>query len=483
MTQQRGKLLCWHSERAGFGVLEQAVRALRTQGIFLDRVLYLVQTDRERGISSRVDNVEVQTVCVAIDNPTLHKAIYERVRTRVLPKLRNMSGDLHINVSPGTPAMHSVWLILYAGGAFPERTKLWSSQFVPETKQTRIDPVEFTLSTYLAEIRREARLAPNEAVYEIEAHSQRRRDAFESIKRYAGVPGAPLLVLGERGTGKTRLVETLVKCVKKRDNVAVAACGSFESSVVDSQLFGHCKGAFTGAVAAREGLLAKAHKGIFFLDEIQDLPPPAQRKLVRVLQDPKHLYCPVGSDGEKSSDFELVCASNLPIDALRKRLDADLFDRVSHLIVTIPSLRECREDLKDDWCRVWREVRRSEEFPDEAPWCSEIERVLQSHPLPGNLRDLQRLAALVMAWWSDADVDRGILSAVQEWERVSVVPREGDGSFGAGTYQDRVRWFKQKLARWAKERYGTWKSAAKALQCDEKTLRANAPDGDVGKSE
>jgi len=102
---------------------------------------------------------------------------------------------------------------------------------------------------------------------------------------------------------------------------------------------------------------------------------------------------------EESVDVELVCASNLPIAKLRDQLDADFFDRISHLAIRVPSLRECREDLKADWVKVWREIRRRKDLAPEAPWSSVLEYALQRHALPGNLRDLQRLAVLLMAWW------------------------------------------------------------------------------------
>ena len=146
------------------------------------------------------------------------------------------------------------------------------------------------------------------------------------------------------------------------------ACGGLDSSLADSLLFGHRKGAFTGAVGDRPALLAEADDGILFLDEVQDLPKAAQRKLVRVFQDRGRRYRPLGGDTEVAVDVELVCASNLDDAVLRQRLDPDLYDRVSHLSVRIPPIRACREDLIDDWRAVWRELRQHEGLPDEAPW-------------------------------------------------------------------------------------------------------------------
>lgn len=477
MSRSKVTLLCWHAERAGIEVLEHAVRALHNRRIDIGHVLYLVQHGRRGAIPTHVLGATVEVIEVPLDDPTHHTWIYEQVRSLVLPRLRGLSGDLHINISPGTPAMHSVWLILHAGGALPGGTQLWSSQFSQETKRTRIDPVDFPVTTYLAEIHRFARIEPDLAVYEPDARSPARRAAFDGLARYARVIGAPLLVLGERGTGKTRLVETIVATLKARKKVVTVPCGGLDSALAESLLFGHRKGAFTGAAVDRPGLLAEANKGILFLDEVQDLPKAAQRTLVRVFQDRRRRYRPLGSDREESVDVELVCASNLPVPELRDRLDADLFDRLSHLCVMIPSLRDCRDDLQDDWARVWRELRQRDDLPSAAPWSSELERVLHRHALPGNLRDLQRLAVLAMAWWSDVDPRAGLRSALREWERMSE-PTPATKSLGEGSRADRVRWFRHQLAQWAKQQHGTWAAAAAALGCDEKTLRQDVADAD-----
>lgn len=474
MSPRAGTLLCWHAERAGLEVLENAIRALRNRRIEIGHVLYLVQTKRQKDIPERVERATIDRIDVPLKEPTHHAEIYARVRALVLPRLAGVAGELHLNISPGTPAMHSVWLILHAGGALPGGTRLWSSQFDPDTKRTRIDAVEFPITTYLAEVHRYARTEPGLAVYEPEARSVARRRLFEHLARYARVIGSPLLILGERGTGKTRLVETIVATLKGRSNVVTVPCGGLDSQLADTLLFGHRKGAFTGAADDRPGLLAEADGGILFLDEVQDLPKPAQRKLVRVFQDRQRRYRPIGSDREESADVELVCASNLPIADLRTRLDADLFDRLSHLTVTVPPLRECREDIGDDWRRVWRELRRRDDLPPDAPWPAVIDQALLRHTLPGNLRDLQRLAVLCMAWWSPSSLTDGIRTAVAAWQAFDANPPSEVASFGVGSRTDRIHWFRARLARHAKEQHETWAAAATALDCDEKTLRQDA---------
>ena len=473
MKHPEPTLVCWHSERAGFEVLERTLGSLRNRRVQVTRVLYLVQEGRIPEIPRASHLPAIEMVTLPVQDPTRHSEVYATVRDRVLPHLSGL-GPLHVNVSPGTPAMHAVWIILHAGGALPPDTRLWSSQYDPETRRTRIDPVEFPVTTWLSEVHEVGHVRPDLAVYEPEARSPARLAAFERLARYARVAGAPLLVLGERGTGKTRIVETLVATMKRRRRVVTVPCGGLDSALAESLLFGHRRGAFTGAADDRPGLLAEADGGILFLDEVQDLPKPAQRRLVRVFQDRRRRFRPLGSDEEQSVDVELVCASNLDATGLRKRLDPDLYDRLSHLVVEIPPLRECREDVADDWRRVWRELRQQEGLPLDAPWPPGLECALTRHGFPGNLRDLQRLAVLVMAWWSRRDVDRSIAEALSEWTQWTAATPPDGNIFGAGTRRDRIRWFQARLARWAKEQYGTWASAAAALGCDEKTLRQDA---------
>ncbi|WP_379866454.1 sigma-54-dependent transcriptional regulator [Marinobacter sp. M5B] len=473
MTADKGVLLCWHAERAGLEVLERTLKALSNRRITIAEVYYLVQGKKGDTFPSTLDGALLRVIEVPLEDPTHHAEIYSRVRQDILPRLHDLGHQLHINISPGTPAMHSVWLILHAGGSLPPDCRLWSSQYSKQTKRTRIDEVDFPITTYLSEIHELEYREPELAVYEPEARSAARRDSLERLARYSQVPGAPVLLLGERGTGKSRLVETFVSRLKQRSKVATVPCGGLDSDLAESFLFGHLKGAFTGAGEKREGILKEADGGVLFLDEVQDLPKPVQRKLVRVFQDRLHRYRPIGSDQEESADFEVICASNLPVQELRERLDPDLFDRLSHLVVSIPPLRECREDLHDDWSRVWRELQISNHGPPNPPWSEEIKETLLRSSLPGNLRDLQRLALLIMAWCPLGDQTR-IDDAIGEWSRQEDSLSSETIFLGSGTRFERLRWFRKKLATWAIEQYGSWTAASEALDCDRKTLQKDA---------
>ncbi len=475
MSIKSGTLLAWHSKNHGIDVLRNAIRLLKSKGHPVGNVIYLCRKAEPVALGQEWDGPPVDIRALTVGDPSSHTQIYETISQQVIPDVQSVA-NLHVNVSPGTPAMHCVWLLLHAGGAFPNGTRLWSSQREGRDGPIRIEPVVFPISTYLAEIRETASVRAPVAQYDPEAKSPTRRRALEDLMRYAGVPGAPLLVLGERGTGKTRLVETIVASIKRRSSVVTVPCGALDSTLAESELFGHVKGAFTGADSVRKGLLGNADGGILFLDEVQDLPMGVQRKLIRFLQDRHRRYRQVGGDRELSVDVEVVCASNIPVAELADRLAPDLFDRLSQLIVTVPPLRDCRDDLADDWTRVWRELRVTTEVPIDAPQHALLSEALATQPLPGNLRDMQRLAVLITAWWRGRSEAAALTEAISAWQR-SERPSVGSKNelpWGAGTRRERVRYFQRGLAKWAKERHGTWARAAKALGCDERTLREDA---------
>jgi DNA-binding NtrC family response regulator len=295
---------------------------------------------------------------------------------------------------------------------------------------------------------------------------------------------APLLLLGERGTGKTRLCETFVGPLKGRPKVVTVACGTLDPNLAMSALFGHVRGAFTGATANHDGFLDQAKGGVLFLDEVQDLEARVQRQLVRVLQDPRRRFRRVGDAEERPADAEIVCASHLSLEELRARLDADLFDRISLLLVEIPSLRACRDDLREDWQRVWREARASEELPEEAPWNPTLEHALGRAALPGNLRDLQRLALILMARAGEGNTSRWIDESVAEWstlqarfEAVEKGEASGEENLGTGTWKERVRAFQRRLALGAHREHGSYEAAGKALGVSSRQLWEHAKEG------
>ena len=435
-----------------------------TQILYLYQKEHMEKINGVRALSSVLNPIEV-----AVKNPTIHKDIYDIIKKQIIPKIEDKQ-DLIINVSSGTPAMHAVWLILYAAGAFPKGTRLVSSQRNPKTGETFCDDVDFPISTYLSELRKYEKENPNEPYYEPEAKSKARQEALEKIRIFASVQGVPLLLLGERGTGKSRLVESYIATIKKKKVVTVA-CGTLDSTLAESAIFGHKKGAFTGATENRKGYLEEADGKILFLDEIQDLPRNIQRKLLRTLQDKDHHYRILGDTKETKANIELVCASNLPERELRQKLDPDFYDRISFYKVTLPPLRECREDVLDDWKKIWNTVK-LDSSPKEAPMDDTLRKFLNTSSLSGNFRSLQMIAYQFVAW-QDKKTTKEILEEVSFEEEVpdnqfndALLGNFCDMSWNAATDQ-----FKRQLAEYACKKYRTQDEAAEKLGCTTKTLQ------------
>lgn len=461
-------LLTWMAVNNDPAAIESLLNNLRWR-YYVKRVLYLYQKEH----AEKLEKVkylcpELEPVEMSLKNPTVHREIYDAIKQQVIPVVES-ERNLIINVSSGTPAMHAVWLVLYAGGCFPNGTRLVSSQIIRKTNALSVDDVDFPITTYLSEVREFERENPNVPVYQPVAKSQARRDALEQIKVYAGVQGVPMLLLGERGIGKSSVVESFVSTIKKKDVVTVA-CGSLDSNLVESMIFGHKKGAFTGADREKKGLLKEAEGKILFLDEIQDLPKPVQRKLVRTLQDKKHRYRSLGSDKEEFADIELVCASNLPEKELKEKLDPDFYDRISFYKVELPPLRECREDLLTDWRGVWKTAR-LDSSPENAPEDECLMKFFKKSSLPGNFRNLQSVAYQIIAWNGEKSMEEILKDISFE----DVANKEFDVAdypeLQNKTWMGAIKFFQKALAKFFCEKCGTQAEAAKKLGCTTKTLQ------------
>ncbi len=210
---------------------------------------------------------------------------------------------------------------------------------------------------------------------------------------------SPVLILGETGTGKEVLAGEIHRLSSRASgNFVPINCAAIPETLIESELFGYKRGAFTGANADREGLVRRAHKGTLFLDEIGDLPLHMQVKLLRVLQEKK--FTRLGSTTEEESEFRLICATHQSLD---DRIDKgffrqDLFFRINTITLKIPPLRERLEDLialaNEFLAEAAEESKRSVKGFDE----SAVALLLQQE-WPGNIRQLknaiQRAVALI----------------------------------------------------------------------------------------
>ena len=221
--------------------------------------------------------------------------------------------------------------------------------------------------------------------------SLRMREIFGLLKKIAPTD-AGVLIGGETGTGKELVARAIHKESGRRGEFVIIDCGSIPRNLIESELFGHEKGAFTGAVNSREGAFERAHGGTIFLDEIGELPLDMQPRLLRVLENREVRR--VGGNHLIDVDCRIVAATNrdLAIEVQQGRFREDLFFRLSVINVVLPPLRERSED-------ILRIVRHQLSQPElvkrhgEKRLSNEAAAALQSHRWPGNVRELMNVVS------------------------------------------------------------------------------------------
>lgn len=224
------------------------------------------------------------------------------------------------------------------------------------------------------------------------------KNLLEKIKLVAQVDTTVLLT-GETGTGKEVVARFLHACSQRRDEAFLAVnCAALTESLLESQLFGHEKGAFTGAQQSYPGLLRLADGGTLFLDEIGELPLSLQAKLLRVLQE--RVVMPVGGVKEIKIDVRLVAATNrdLAQEVIAGRFRADLYYRLNVVQLSIPPLRERKGDilpLLQHFC-----ARQAAKLGKPTPeFDEELEARALAYYWPGNVRELANVAERSMLFW------------------------------------------------------------------------------------
>lgn len=228
---------------------------------------------------------------------------------------------------------------------------------------------------------------------------ERQSAAFREIDhkiKLVATTNMSVLILGESGTGKEHIAEKIHARSKRAGKPFIAVdCGLLSKELAASELFGHEKGAFTGAESKKQGFWEEAAGGTLFLDEIGNLPPEVQQMLLRALEAKR--YRPTDGSKDKKADVRIIAATNEDLQAAiaEKRFRADLYQRLKEYTIQIPPLRECKEDIMPlaDFFRQFA----NEEFEKQVKgFDTEAKKRLLTYTWSGNVRELRRVVRMAV---------------------------------------------------------------------------------------
>ena len=206
----------------------------------------------------------------------------------------------------------------------------------------------------------------------------------------------PVLILGPSGSGKELVAQSLAGLSGRPGKLVSVNCASIPHSLLEAELFGYEKGAFTGASKSHKGKFEQSHNGTLFLDEIGDMPQDLQSKLLRALETKS--FTPVGSSREVAVDFRLVCAThkNLYKQVVMKTFRSDLFFRISAFPIRIPALRDRAEDIEKLVYHLAQKL--SQGLVDKQEFSIENDALwlMKTFPWPGNIRQLRNVVECLM---------------------------------------------------------------------------------------
>ena len=365
-------------------------------------------------------------------NPTDYNTVYPAMYQAVKEILReNPHGEYTISVTSGTPTMHACWIFLQQGGVIDAR-------LIQIHRETGLSEINFSLDEFpkiqnvnavkaeLTKLARENRNLKEQLKLqydEIIGESPQILKVKEQIKMFAATE-IPIFISGESGTGKELVAEALHynggRCEKPLVKVN---CGAISPHLFESEFFGHQKGSFTGAIADKDGKFKLADKGTIFLDEIGDLPPEMQVKLLRFLDS--GIIQIVGGKEEKV-DVRVISASNKDLRQMVKtgQFRADLFYRLVQSEIFLPPLRERGNDKI---LIAQHLVTTLDHLHDKHKRLTEsaLEKIRQYHWL-GNIRQLKSALTAAFAYPGD-EIGAEHLHIIELTEKSSAIsiPPEG----------------------------------------------------------
>ena len=454
--------------RGDVGPVKRLIDAPENAGRY-EHVVILTTPEGRGGAAELVDELrpcsaEVRVVKLA--DPSNHADVFAATKAITC----DLHGDIDVVLSAGTPQMQTIWVVLVKAGFLDARLlQVIPPAFVPNphphaTREVHLDfegfPEILALRDEVARLRSEAEPDGIVGVSEsIEAVRAR-------IARVAP-SNIPVVIFGETGVGKELVARAIHRQSERGDKPFVAEnCGALSESVLESELFGHEKGAFTGADGRRMGLFERADGGTLFLDEVGELSPRVQSSLLRVLQEGR--FRRVGGEAEIRVDVRVIGATHRDLRAMvhEEKFREDLYYRLAGVRIEVPPLRTRIEDLPSLITTFQG---------DGAPrLTSGARRALRRYRWPGNVRELR---AEIRRWdvFCDEVVRESDLSDEVRGVRVSEaasVPALADTSHRLEPLADAVLRVESECIALALEKCaGNIAQSARALQIDRNTLK------------
>ncbi|HJU55851.1 MAG TPA: sigma-54 dependent transcriptional regulator [Pyrinomonadaceae bacterium] len=311
-------------------------------------------------------------------------------------------------------------------------------------------------------------------------HSDAMQDVFRMVDQVAPARST-VLITGESGTGKELIAKSIHESSPRAPRQFVTVNSSnIPSELLESELFGHTRGAFTGAVAAKKGLFEVADGGSIFLDEIGDIPPETQARLLRVIQERE--FTPLGDTSPRRVDVRIIAATNIDLKEAVKQgtFREDLYYRLSVVPIELPPLRDRREDilpLAQHFIRKYNEENGRQVSEQIKP---DVLALLEAYSWPGNVRELENAIERAVVIAPGTEITRECLrSEISDPQAARAAAREGTSGaaaldIGRGVnFYDEVRRFEIDLIRRALEQTGGHQSrAARLLGMNATTLNS-----------
>ncbi|MBF7728586.1 sigma 54-interacting transcriptional regulator [Pseudomonas sp. N040] len=407
-------LVCWVGgndlKAASGGEAGPILSTLRT--VSVDNVQLLCSYPTERvepyleWLHEQVD-VPITAHYVSLSSPVHFGEIYQAA-SKHLKQLSAPGNKLSILLSPGTPAMQAVWILLgktrYPATFYQSSLEQGVQKVeVPFEIAAEYVPAANTISTDKL-VQLAGLDAPVDAAFDSIVTQSERMLALKAQAQILAAKQVPVLIYGETGTGKELFARAIHNASPRTAAPFVAVnCGAIVPELIDSTLFGHKKGAFTGAIADRPGVFQQAHGGTLFLDEFGELTPDVQVRLLRVLQE--GTFTPVGASQELKADVRLITAThrNLMQEVALGCFREDLFYRIAVGVLHLPPLREREGDLLLLSEKLLAGMASQDASLSDKKISAEAKNLILQHPWRGNVRELQS-TILRAALWCQGDL-------------------------------------------------------------------------------